>query len=65
MPIVNVKLLPGRSGEQKQELAQRITRAVQETLNVGPDAVWITFEEIPGADWYVAGKALRPVRSEE
>jgi 4-oxalocrotonate tautomerase len=65
MPIVTVKLLPGRSAEQKEELARRITQDVQETLNVGPDAIWITFEEVPGADWYIAGKALKPARREE
>lgn len=62
MPFVSVKLLQGRTTEQKQELARRITEDVVEVLKTSPEAVWVTFEELPGEDWTVAGKPLGPPR---
>jgi 4-oxalocrotonate tautomerase len=60
MPFISVRLVGGRTHEQKQELARRITEATQEVLNTTSDHVWVTFEEIPGSDWHIAGRPLRP-----
>lgn len=62
MPFVSVKLLQGRTTEQKQELARRITEDVVEVLKTSAESVWVTFEELPPADWTVAGKPLGPPR---
>ena len=51
MPHVIVKLWPGKSEQQKQELAARITKAVMDTLHYGADSVSVGFEEIPAKDW--------------
>lgn len=58
MPFISVRLVAGRSTEAKQELARRISEDVQDVLQVKPEAVWITFEEIPGADWSIGGNPL-------
>ena len=46
MPHVIVKLWPGKSEEQKTQLAEEITRSVMRTLNFGEDSVSVAFEEI-------------------
>jgi 4-oxalocrotonate tautomerase len=51
MPHVIVKLWPGKSERQKQELADTITRAVTETLHYGEDSVSVGFEEVTSKDW--------------
>ena len=51
MPHVIVKLWPGKSEEQKQELADRITSNVMEVLHYGEESVSVAFEEIGAADW--------------
>ena len=51
MPHVIVKLWPGKSEQQKQELAAKITTAVVDTLNYGEDSVSVGFEEVPAEDW--------------
>jgi len=58
MPHVIVKLWPGKSEEQKQELADRITNSVMEVLYYGEDSVSVAFEEISAADW--PEKVYRP-----
>ena len=47
MPRIHVKLYPGRTDEQKAELANRIIKATMEVLNVKETSTHVTFEEIP------------------
>lgn len=51
MPHVIVKLWPGRSEEQKTNLADKITQAVMETLNAPETSVSVSFEEVPKERW--------------
>jgi 4-oxalocrotonate tautomerase len=51
MPHVIVKLWPGKSERQKQQLAERITQAVSEVLHYGVESVSVAFEEISAKDW--------------
>jgi 4-oxalocrotonate tautomerase len=51
MPHVIVKLYPGKSEQQKTELAEAITASVMNILGHGADAVSVGFEEVSPADW--------------
>jgi 4-oxalocrotonate tautomerase len=51
MPHVIVKLWPGKSERQKQELADKITRAVMDALHYGEASVSVGLEEVPADDW--------------
>jgi 4-oxalocrotonate tautomerase len=51
MPHVIVKLYPGRSQQQKQALAEAVTRAVMETVGASEASVSVGIEEVPPADW--------------
>jgi 4-oxalocrotonate tautomerase len=51
MPHIIVKLVPGKSAAQKQQLADEITRDVMSILNYGNEAVSVAFDEIPLPDW--------------
>lgn len=46
MPIVTVKMLEGRTDEQKKALVEKVTAAVVETVNASPEAVTIVIEEM-------------------
>lgn len=46
MPIVTVKMLEGRTDEQKKALVEKVTAAVVETVNAQPEAVSIVIEEM-------------------
>ena len=51
MPHVIVKLVPGRTEQQKRRLAEAITRSVTAILDTGEDAVSVAMEEVAAADW--------------
>lgn len=58
MPHVIVKLWPGESEKQKQQLTERITKDIEEILGYGDESVSVAFEEIRAEDW--AEKVYRP-----
>ncbi|WP_066723204.1 tautomerase family protein [Sphingomonas pituitosa] len=51
MPHVIVKLWPGKSAAQKQQLADAIVREVARTMDYGPEAVSVGLEEVAPDDW--------------
>ena len=51
MPHVIVKLWPGKTEQQKQKLADAITKAVMTDLHYGEDSVSVAFEEVPANEW--------------
>jgi phenylpyruvate tautomerase PptA (4-oxalocrotonate tautomerase family) len=58
MPHVIVKLHPGRSEDQKMQLAEAITRKVMEIAQCEEKTVSVAFEEVEPADW--PEKVYRP-----
>lgn len=57
MPIVRIELFPGRSPDQKQEIATRITRMLTEVAGIPADATSVIFQETAPQDWFNAGRA--------
>ena len=58
MPHVIVKLWPGKSEDQKNRLAERITQDVMTVLNYEEESVSVAIEEIKPEDW--AEKVYKP-----
>jgi 4-oxalocrotonate tautomerase len=55
MPIIQVHLLEGRSGEQKKKLVSEMTGAVCSSLDVVPEQVRIILSEMSPEDYSVGG----------
>jgi 4-oxalocrotonate tautomerase len=51
MPHVIVKLWPGKSEQQKEQLTDRITKDVMDVLHYGEESVSVAFEEVKPEDW--------------
>ena len=51
MPHVVVKLVPGSSDEQKNQLAEEIVRDVMRVLNRKEEAISVALEEVDPKDW--------------
>jgi 4-oxalocrotonate tautomerase len=51
MPHVIVKLYPGKSAQQKQRLADAITKNVMNIFEYGDESVSVGFEEVAAKDW--------------
>ena len=58
MPHVIVKMHPGRSEQQKVELAEAIVKDVIAVAKVGEKAVSVAIEEVKSGDW--ADKVYKP-----
>ncbi|MFO1153606.1 MAG: tautomerase family protein [Rhodospirillales bacterium] len=51
MPHVIVKLWPGKSEEQKRQLAEDIVKSVMRIFKYGEESVSVSMEEIAPDDW--------------
>jgi 4-oxalocrotonate tautomerase len=58
MPHVIVKLWPGKSEQQKAQLADEIVKDVMEVLDYGEESVSVAIEEVQPQDW--AEKVYKP-----
>ena len=58
MPHVVVKLWPGKSEQQKNRLAEEITKDVMSILNYGEESVSVAFEEVNPQNW--TAKVYKP-----
>lgn len=54
MPHVIVKMWPGRSEEQKNRLAEAITRDLTDILKCPEESVSVAVEEVAQQDWAAA-----------
>jgi len=55
MPIVTIKMLEGRTDEQKHNLVKKVTEAISETVNAPKENVSIIIEEMKKEHYAVGG----------
>lgn len=55
MPYVTVKMIEGRTDEQKRALVKEVTEAVSRTVNAPVENVTVFIEEMPKNHYGVAG----------
>ncbi len=58
MPFINVRMLEGRSIDQKRDLAKAITDAIETICNAKPDDTMVVIEEVPRENWARGGVLL-------
>ncbi|WP_279326628.1 2-hydroxymuconate tautomerase [Bacillus kexueae] len=58
MPYVTVKMLEGRSEEQKKALVEKVTAAVSETTGAPAEKIVVFIEEMSKNHYAVGGKRL-------
>jgi len=56
MPFITVKVLEGKSVEQKRQLIERMTQVACETLDVDPSKVFIFIEDLEKDNYGKNGK---------
>ena len=62
MPFVNIRLVGGRSQEQKDEISKRVVDGISDVLELPKDDIWVVFEEVSAADWYIGSTAVAELR---
>ena len=58
MPFINVKMLEGRTHEQKKALVKAITDAMVETCGAKADGTMVVIEDIARDHWARNGELL-------
>ncbi|WP_374724193.1 2-hydroxymuconate tautomerase [Calidifontibacillus erzurumensis] len=56
MPYVTIKMLEGRTEEQKKALAEKVTAAVSETTGAPAERIHVMIEEMPKNHLAIGGK---------
>ena len=56
MPLVTIKIIEGRSKEQKQGMAKDVTDAIAKNIGCPPTAVQIDIVEMKEENFAVGGK---------
>jgi 4-oxalocrotonate tautomerase len=51
MPHVIIKLLPGRSEQQKAKIAEEVTKTIMATANCAETVVSVGIEDVASDDW--------------
>lgn len=59
MPIVDIKLIEGRTLDQKRKLVAAVTDAIVESIGVRPDTVRIVIHDMAKEDYAIAGILIR------
>lgn len=55
MPIITVKMIEGRTDDQKKALVEKVTEAVAETTGAPKENVSIIIEEMKKTDYATGG----------
>ncbi|WP_042470740.1 2-hydroxymuconate tautomerase [Bacillus ndiopicus] len=55
MPIITIKMIEGRTDEQKRALVQEVTEAVSKTVNAPKENISIIIEEMSPNHYAKAG----------
>jgi 4-oxalocrotonate tautomerase len=58
MPYVTVKMLEGRTEEQKKALVEKVTEAVAETTGAPKEKIVVFIEEMSKNHYAIGGKRL-------
>ena len=56
MPFVNIRIYEGFGKEKIDQIAAKVTDAIQDVTKLPREAVWVVVDEIDPPQWYVAGK---------
>ena len=58
MRFVSIRMIEGRSQQQKDEIAKRVNDALSDVLQLPKEDIWVVFESITAKDWYVGSTTV-------
>ncbi|NMA97657.1 tautomerase family protein [Devosia elaeis] len=57
MPFINIRIVKEAIADdpagKKASIAADVTAAIQKATGLSENDVWVVFDEVPAADWYV------------
>lgn len=58
MPFVDLKILKGRTLEQKRKLVESVTKAVSTSIDVPEERIWVHINEMETDGFATGGKLI-------
>jgi 4-oxalocrotonate tautomerase len=58
MPLVTIKILEGRTLQQKRDMSRAVCDAICDTLQVGPEKVRIDIVNMANEDYSIGGQLI-------
>lgn len=58
MPIIEIKMLEGRTDDQKKALVHELTQAACKTIDTKPEKVRVLITEMPNNHYAIGGKLV-------
>ena len=59
MPFAQIFLIEGRTEEQRGAVIEKVTAALCEAVGAPRENVRVVIQEVPRANWGIAGKPLK------
>jgi len=63
MPLVEISMIEGRTPQQVRSLHEAMTAAVEATLGVPRESVWVVIRELPASNWAEGGITIAERRA--
>jgi 4-oxalocrotonate tautomerase len=63
MPIINVKLTPGATPEQKAAIVREMTEVLVRVLDKNPASTHVVIEEVEPENWGIGGETVASLRA--
>jgi 4-oxalocrotonate tautomerase len=63
MPFVTIRILEGHSQARKDEITRRVTAAISEVAELPKEMIWVVFEDVKAADWYVGERSVQKIKA--
>ena len=58
MPLVTIKILEGRTLQQKRDMSAAVCKAICDTLQVPPEKIRIDIQNMANEDYSIGGKLI-------
>ncbi|KAB2860362.1 MAG: 4-oxalocrotonate tautomerase family protein [Bauldia sp.] len=69
MPFVNIRFVRENITEnaeaKKAAIADKVSKAIGEAMGISPGSVWVVFEDVGAADWYVGPDSVETLRKKK
>lgn len=59
MPFAQIYLLEGRTEEQKRAVIEKVTEALQQSLNAPKENIRVWIHDMPKENWGIAGQTAK------
>ena len=67
MPFVNIRIvkevIADDPAAKKAAITREVIGAISRTAGISEDAIWVVFEEVPEADWFVGRTSVKDMRA--